>query len=140
MRANNNVNLIGHLGQDPEKKQFANGGSIVAFNLAVTERFKKNEETVTKTHWLRCVVYGLRGDTIMKYTKKGDKISLCGSIAVDQYKDKDGNSRTSTYIKVSDFHFLSNQTNSKTEASIPSAQNNTSASDVDQSQDDDLPF
>ena len=41
-RNTNTVILVGHLGSDPEIRQFQNGGQIATFNLAINKAIQLN--------------------------------------------------------------------------------------------------
>ena len=58
-RNTNSVIITGHLGSDPEIRQFQNGGQIATFNLAIGDDYRdKQGNTVKRTHWIPIVVYG----------------------------------------------------------------------------------
>lgn len=52
-RNTNTVILVGHLGSDPEIRQFQNGGQIATFNLAIGDDYRDRQgNTVKRTHWI----------------------------------------------------------------------------------------
>ena len=55
----NRIQLIGHLGADPETRYFPNGDRYVKFRLAATERWKDREtgEKKERTEWVNIVAY-----------------------------------------------------------------------------------
>lgn len=58
-RNTNTVILVGRLGNDPEIRQFQNGGQIATFNLAIGDDYRdKQGNTVKRTHWIPIVVHG----------------------------------------------------------------------------------
>ena len=74
----NKTVLVGNVGQEPEVKTFDNGGRIVRFTLATSERWKNKEgEKQEKTEWhnVQCNFDGLIG-VVEKYVKKMWKIHL----------------------------------------------------------------
>ena len=98
--------LIGYLGGDPEQTEFKNGGSIVTFNLATSERWKtKDGEKKEKTHWLRIVVMQEQLQKVaMDYLEKGSKVYVEGIIAVNKWADKDtGEEKSRVEIQVKGF-------------------------------------
>jgi len=50
----NRVEIIGHLGADPEVKSFQNGGRIANLRIAVTEKWKDKQsgEQKERTEWV----------------------------------------------------------------------------------------
>lgn len=105
MASVNRAILIGHVGQDPEKKEFANGGSIVSFSLATSEKWKtKAGEKKEVTHWHRVVVQSEQvQDIVMKYVKKGSKLYVEGMIAQRSWTNDAGEQRHATEIAVKGF-------------------------------------
>ena len=57
-RGLNRVQLIGHLGADPELRSTAGGQAVTTFRLAVnrTRRDQQRGQTVDETEWFRVVV------------------------------------------------------------------------------------
>ena len=55
----NKVILVGNVGQDPEVRQFQNGGQVCSFSIATSENWKdKNTgERREKTEWHRISVF-----------------------------------------------------------------------------------
>ncbi|PZQ66651.1 MAG: single-stranded DNA-binding protein, partial [Escherichia coli] len=88
----NKVTLIGRLGGDPEKRSFSNGGQVVSFSLATSERWKDgNGERKERTEWHRVSVFteGLR-DVVEKYLRKGDLVSIEGKLETRKWTDAQG--------------------------------------------------
>ncbi len=103
----NRVNLIGHLGQDPEVTQFETGKVKVKFNLATNESYKNEKgEKVEDTQWHHIVAWGKQAENLGKYAKKGSEIALEGKLSTRKYEDKEGVSRTITEITANDFLLL----------------------------------
>lgn len=137
MSANNSVQLIGYVGQDPEIKNIDGGNKLAVFSLAVSEVYKnKSGEKVQNTHWFRCQLWGARASVIENYVKKGDRIAIQGKLKQETYTDKSGSKISAVKVAVDDFTFLSNRNLSG------QSQNSISADNSGQSltPDDDLPF
>jgi len=112
----NKVQLIGHLGKDPEIKSFSNGGRIANFSLATSESWKDKTtgEKKEKTEWHRVTVSAEGAiKFIEKYAKKGDAVYVEGKIETRKYTDKDGAEKYATEIIVrpygGDFKILSSK-------------------------------
>lgn len=103
----NKVFLFGRLGKDPEDIK---GGS--KFSLATTERKKVGDIWEEYPEWHHCVVFGKRAEALQKYVRKGDQLSVMGSIRTSSY-DKDGETRYATDIIVSDFEFVGKSTDNR---------------------------
>jgi single-strand DNA-binding protein len=97
----NKVTLIGHLGRDPEIRNFQNGGRVASFSVATSESWKdkKTGERKEKTEWHRVAVLseGLVG-IVEKYLKKGGRVYIEGRLETREYSDKDGVKRYTTEI------------------------------------------
>jgi single-strand DNA-binding protein len=81
MRANNFISLIGRLGADPETKTLGENKKFSTFSLAVTR-------SKTETDWFRCTAWNSLSDLVEKYLKKGDRVSIVGSMRVEKKDDK----------------------------------------------------
>ncbi len=97
----NKVILVGNVGQDPEVRQFQNGGQVCSFSLATSENWKdKNTgERREKTEWHRISVFneGLIR-VIQSYVKKGSKLYIEGQLETRKWQDRDGNDRYTTEV------------------------------------------
>lgn len=103
----NQVILIGNLCSEPELRYAASTGKPVAnFRLAVNRRFDKDN----KADFFRVVVWGKQAEAVSKYLRKGSQCGVSGRIQIEQYTDRDGNTRYSTDIVANEVEFLtSNQ-------------------------------
>ena len=105
---NNRVQLIGHLGADPEVKTFENGSVMARLSLATSERATgKRGEKAIRTQWHQLVVWGKLAEICGKYLQKGREIAVEGRIAYRAYTDSEGNSRLVTEITVNDLLMIS---------------------------------
>ncbi len=103
----NKVLLIGHIGQDPEKRITPGGHSVVNISLATTERFKDKEgNNQERTEWHRVVFWNRQAELIEQYCGKGSQIYVEGSLQTREWQDKDGNRRFSTDIVARNMQFL----------------------------------
>lgn len=105
----NKVFLIGNVVKDIELQQTSSGVSFCNFTLAVNRSYKSDGETVTD--FIPCIAWRGTAETLSKYTHKGDKLLVQGSIEIRNYEDRDGNKKTSTSINVSEIEFLSQRQN-----------------------------
>ena len=96
----NQVTLIGNIGKDPEIRTLENGVKVATFSLATsTGGFKKQDGTDVpeKTSWHNVVCWRGLADLAEKFVKKGDKLTVFGSISYREY-EKDGVKRYATDI------------------------------------------
>lgn len=101
MRGVNKVILVGTLGQDPETKTFANGGSVTQFSIATSESWndKNTGERKEVTEWHRIVLNNRLGEVAQQYLKKGSKVYIEGSLRTRKWTDQNGQERYMTEIR-----------------------------------------
>ena len=100
----NRVQLIGHLGMDPEVKNFENG-KLVRVSIATDASYKdKDGKKVDDTHWHNLVIWNKTAELAESFFKKGSYVAIEGSLVTNSYEDKDGVKRYSTDVRVD--HFL----------------------------------
>lgn len=102
----NKVILVGRLGKDPEKRDFANGGSVVNFTMATSEtwRDKQSGERKEKTEWHNIVIRNENiGKVASQYLRKGSEVYIEGAIQSRKFQDQSGAERYITEIVVGPF-------------------------------------
>lgn len=100
MSSLNEVNLIGHLGRDPELKFTPSGQPVANFSVATDESYMgKDGQKVQKTEWHRIVVWGKQAEFCGNYLKKGSLVYVKGSLETRKWTDKDGAEKYTTEIK-----------------------------------------
>ncbi|MCJ7802773.1 MAG: single-stranded DNA-binding protein, partial [Candidatus Marinimicrobia bacterium] len=86
----NKVQLIGHLGADPESRFTTSGNAVTNFNLATNESWKSAEgDAKEKTEWHRVVLFGKMAETAAEYMKKGQLVYIEGRLQTRSWDDKD---------------------------------------------------
>lgn len=107
----NVVCLNGRLTKDPEVK-VVNGKSVVNFTLAVNRNYK-NKDNEVEADFLLCQAWDKPAEFIGSYVKKGNLVSVLGSIHTRSY-EKDSIMHYVTEINVSSVQQLE-----KKESTIP---------------------
>lgn len=103
----NKVQLIGHVGQEPEIKTFDGGRKVANITIATNESYTNNKgEKVENTEWHRITAWGKVADIIEKYVIKGKEIAIEGKLTHRSYDDKDGNKRYITEIVANELLLL----------------------------------
>lgn len=98
----NKVQLIGHLGGNPEVKTFDNGNKVARISLATSDTYTNNKgERVTDTEWHNVVAWGKTADIAEKYLQKGAEVMVEGKLTYRDYTAKDGSKKYITEIVVS---------------------------------------
>jgi single-strand DNA-binding protein len=107
MNIKNHVQLIGHLGADPEVKTLENGSKVARFSIAINESYtSKSGEKVTNTHWHNVVAWGKLASIVQGILNKGSHVTVDGKLLSRQYTDKNGNKRTSVEIVANELMVL----------------------------------
>lgn len=97
----NNVCLSGRLTRDVEIKEYGKEGKIATLTIAVRDGLDENGEP--RTQFIRCVAWNKAAETLEKFTEKGQWISVVGRLKNGMYEDKDGLTRYTTDVYISDF-------------------------------------
>lgn len=106
MPALNRVQLIGHLGRDPESKFTPSGKKVCHFSMAVTQRGKSGGEVKEYTDWFNIEAWERLGEVAQQYLKKGSLVYVEGRLKTDKYEDKSGETRYFTKVVALTFQFL----------------------------------
>ena len=102
----NRVQLIGHVGQDPEIKQLENG-RVANFTIATNDSYTNAKgEKVEQTEWHRISAWGKTVDIIEQLLKKGSHVAIEGKLTHRSYDDKDGNKRYITEVVANELVML----------------------------------
>lgn len=97
----NKVQLIGHLGMNPEVKTIQNGTKLAKMRMATSEIYKNNRgEKVTETEWHNIVAWGKTAEIAEQLLHKGSEVMVEGKLIHREYTDKDGVKRFFTEVQV----------------------------------------
>jgi single-strand DNA-binding protein len=101
----NKVILVGNLGADPESRSMNNGGEVVNFNVATTERWKDRDGgQQEKTEWHRVVIFNENlGRVAKQYLRKGSSVYLEGQLQTRKWTDNNGNDKYTTEVVLQRF-------------------------------------
>ncbi|MDE7083468.1 MAG: single-stranded DNA-binding protein [Clostridia bacterium] len=102
----NKVFLIGNLTRDPELTETSGGIKICRFAIAVNRNYSSSDGE-RKTDFFNCVAWRALGETVARYSRKGNKVAVSGSIELRNYEDSQGVKRTGVDIVCQDVEFLS---------------------------------
>ena len=103
----NRVQLIGHVGQEPEIKTFGEGKKVANITLATNDYYiNAKGEKVEDTQWHKVKAWGKVADINEKYVVKGKEIAIEGKLIYSDYQDKEGNKRYVTEVVANDILLL----------------------------------
>jgi len=102
------VQLIGHLGKDPEVRTFESGKRMATFSIATTDTYKNQKgEKVEDTQWHNIVIWGKLADIAGQYLKKGSEVAVEGKLVHRGYETSAGEKRNVAEINVNEMLMLS---------------------------------
>jgi single-strand DNA-binding protein len=103
----NRVQLIGHVGPEPEIKVLDGGKKLAKLTIATNEvYYNENKEKVTDTQWHNVTAWGKTADIIENFVSKGKEIAIEGKLTHRSYDDKDGVKRYYTEIVANELLLL----------------------------------
>ena len=127
----NNVNIIGRLTKDVEVRKTSTNKSVSSFSIAVDNLATKDGEKTTS--FFNCNAWNNVAETLSKYTRKGDRIAISGSLIQRNYENKNGEKISVVEINVNSITLIENKKeNASTQSENKAVENNIN--------DDDLPF
>lgn len=103
----NKVQLIGHLGQNPEIKTFDGGKKLAKFNMATNDSYQNQKgEKVDETQWHTVTAWGKTADVIEKYLSKGSEVMIEGRLTHREYTDANGIKKYFTEVQLNELLLL----------------------------------
>lgn len=134
----NKVFLIGNLTRDPELTETASGVSVCRFSIAVNRNYT-DADGERQTDFFNCTAWRGQAETIARYTQKGKKVAVTGSIQLRSYEDNEGIKRTAVDIITQEVEFLSPKaSDDEVEAPKPKGKKKPTLQEMDD--DSDIPF
>jgi single-strand DNA-binding protein len=110
----NKVQIIGHLGRNPEIKIIGEGKKLAAINVAINETYTNARgEKITDTQWHHVVAWGKLAEMAGKHLVKGTEIAVEGRLVNRNYTDKQGVKRYSTQIQANEILILDKYRNDR---------------------------
>ena len=93
----NKGHFTGRVGQDSVLRYTQNQTAVAGFSMAVDVGWGERKTTL----WLKVSVWGKRGESLSEYIRKGDMISICGEISLEQW-DSNGKAGANVCVNASD--------------------------------------
>ena len=122
------VNLLiatGNIGQDATQRFLPNGDSIVTFSLPVKSGFGDR----AKTAWVRCSMFGKRGESVLPYLIKGQLVGVSGEFSMNEWVNKEGQKVSTPEIRVNELDLLGKKSGGDTGNNQPRAEGRTEPAD-----------
>lgn len=141
----NRVVLVGRLVKDPELRKTNSDISVATFTIAVDNTIKEQDGT-RGTLFLDCRVYRDQADNMAKFTRKGSKVAVDGSLNQRNFTYQDGRKGKAIEVYVDSVTFLDPNPNKENNSvdtpkfdDTPAPINGSNLDSIDLP-DDDLPF
>ena len=108
MSSVNKVIIVGRLGQDPDVRQFSNGGGVTHISVATSEKWtdRNTGEPIEQTEWHRISLFNRLGEIAAQYLRKGALVYVEGSLHTRKYTDQQGVERFAVEIRASEMRML----------------------------------
>ena len=103
----NKVQLIGHVGNQPDIRNTENGKKLARFSVATNEVYRNAKgDKITETQWHNLVAWGKVAELAEKYLGKGSEVAIEGKLINRNYTDKEGNKKYVTEVQVNEVLLL----------------------------------
>lgn len=142
----NNVGLTGRITKDLELKYTQNGKAYCRFTLAVDRGLSKEKKQEAEANgqptadFINCIAWGTTAEVLNKYTAKGKKILVNGSIETGSYTAQDGSKRYTTDVLVNRAEILEFADNNNTDSQDTRAFGQFDEMPYQEASNEDLPF
>jgi single-strand DNA-binding protein len=137
-RGLNKVQIIGHLGKDPEMRYTPSGKPVTTFTAAVSRSWNSADgERHSETEWFNIVAWGNLAEICKQYLTKGQQVYIEGRLQTRRWDDKEGLKHTNVEIVANEMMMLGdrrdhNNTQSSSETAAPE--------DAPETNEDEFPF
>jgi single-strand DNA-binding protein len=112
-RGLNKVQIIGHLGKDPEMRYTPSGRPVTTFSVAVSRSWSSADgERHAETEWFNVVAWGNLAETCKQYLAKGKRVYIEGRLQTRRWDDKEGQKHSSVEIVASEMLMLDDRRDS----------------------------
>lgn len=98
-------NFSGRVGADAELRTVQSGEKVLSFRVANDVGFGSRKTT----QWVECQLWGNRAESIANYVKKGDRITVSGSLKLEEFQRRDGTPGSKLAVRVNDLDLASRQ-------------------------------
>jgi len=103
----NRVQLIGHLGMNPEIKTLESGTKLAKFSMATNDYYKNAKgEKVEETEWHNIIAWNKTAELAEMFLEKGKEVAIEGKLTTRSWDDEKGNKRYITEVVCNEILFL----------------------------------
>ncbi len=134
-RGLNKVQIIGHLGRDPEMRYTPSGKPVTTFSVAVSRSWSSTDgERHSETEWFNVVAFGNLAETCKQYLVKGKQVYIDGRLQTRRWDDKEGVKHTSVEVVANEMIMLGDRRDHSNQSQPEAHEGDSSASE------DEFPF
>jgi single-strand DNA-binding protein len=135
----NKVQIIGHLGADPDQRYMPSGKPVTNIRVATSETWKDKDtgDKKEKTEWHSVVFFDKLAEIAGEYLRKGSQVYIEGKLQTRKWQDKEGKDRYTTEIIAQQMQMLGGKPQGERAATRP--QEPSTPADTG-GFDDDIPF
>ena len=106
-RGLNKVQIIGHLGREPEMRYTPAGKPVTTFTVAVSRTWNTMDgERHSETEWFNIVAWGNLAEICKQYLTKGQQVYIEGRLQSRRWDDKEGVKHNSVEIVANEMMML----------------------------------
>ena len=106
-RGLNKVQIIGHLGKEPEMRYTPSGKPVTTFTVAVSRSWNTLDgERHNETEWFNVVAWGNLAEICKQYLTKGQQVYVEGRLQTRRWEDKEGGKHNSVEVVANEMMML----------------------------------
>lgn len=107
MPSYNRVILAGNITRDIELRHLPSNTAVATIGLAVNESFKDRDgNRQDRATFVDCEAFGRTAEVMSQYLGKGRPVLIEGKLRLDQWQDKEGNTRSKLKVIIDGFTFV----------------------------------
>jgi len=120
-RGLNKVQIIGHLGREPEMRYTPSGRPVTTFTVAVSRSWNTVDgERHNETEWFNVVAWGNLAEICKQYLTKGQQVYIEGRLQTRRWDDKEGVKHTSVEVVANEMMMLGERRDHNNQSQQPS--------------------
>jgi single-strand DNA-binding protein len=119
MKSFNQTILLGHVANDPNMFETANGKQLATFSIAINRMWEENiGDKSREVDYHKIVAWGKLAEITENHIKKGMKLLVSGKLVNHCYEDKNGEEKYTTEIHASGIDILTWAKKKETEVAV----------------------
>ena len=118
-RGLNKVQIIGHLGRDPEMRYTPSGRPVTTFTVAVSRSWNTVDgERHNETEWFNVVAWGSLAEICKQHLNKGQQVYVEGRLQTRHWEDSEGSKHSTTEIVANEMIILGDRRENNQEGEL----------------------